>query len=70
MSNMSYCRFQNTVQDLMDCRDAFDDIHSKDEERAAKQLVKICADIVQNWSEDGNSIPLDLESIKMRKEDD
>ena len=25
MSNMSYCRFQNTVQDLQDCYDNIDD---------------------------------------------
>jgi hypothetical protein len=48
MSNMSYCRFQNTLQDLRDCRDAlqesFDDL-SNDEKNAALELISVCKDI-------------------------
>jgi len=32
MSNMSYCRFQNTLGDLEDCRDAIDSAINGDEE--------------------------------------
>lgn len=48
MANMSYCRFQNTLRDLMDCRDALDEIAgnlaelSKDEARAADALIRVC----------------------------
>ena len=38
MSNMSYCRFNNTVNDLEDCRDALDsgEISSQEEKKKAK----------------------------------
>lgn len=48
MSNTSYCRFQNTLQDLKDCVDALYDIDgnlaelSKEEQRAASQLLALC----------------------------
>ena len=51
MSNMSYCRFQNTLPDLKDCADALDDIDgdleslSKKERSAAIELVAVCAKI-------------------------
>ena len=46
MSNMSYCRFQNTLPDLRDCRDALDDEVGPEEEAARKKLIKICREIV------------------------
>lgn len=48
MANMSYCRFRNTLQDLIACRDALDEIDgnlaelSKDEARAADELIRVC----------------------------
>jgi len=47
MSNMSYCRFQNTSSDLRDCEDALSEISSLDElsaeeKRAAQTLLKCC----------------------------
>jgi len=51
MSNMSYCRFQNTLIALRDCGDALDEIDgnlaelSKDEARAADQLIRLCTQI-------------------------
>lgn len=43
MSNMSYCRFQNTLSDLIDCEENLDDMDlSEDEERARKRLIKVC----------------------------
>jgi hypothetical protein len=59
MSNMSYCRFENTARDLSYCQDALDALFSADldsvlsstELAAAKQLVKTClaiADMVRD----------------------
>jgi hypothetical protein len=55
MSNMSYCRFQNTSGDLRDCIDAIDDIVgdidtygdsenllSPEEESAADNMEELC----------------------------
>ena len=42
MSNMSYCRFQNTVQDLADCEDHMDDTElSSDEVEARNKLIRL-----------------------------
>ena len=53
MSNMSYCRFQNTSGDLEDCKNALEELTndrtgklSNDELHAAKRLVQTCLDIV------------------------
>lgn len=47
MSNMSYCRFQNTLNDLMECEQHFqDDDLSDDEKEARDRLLKLCEDIV------------------------
>lgn len=57
MSNMSYCRFQNTVQDLKDCVDALYDIDgnlaelSKEEQRAASQLLVLCGQLYLDFIE-------------------
>ena len=46
MSNMSYCRFQNTLNDLKDCSENMDsDNLSKDESRARNSLIALCCDI-------------------------
>lgn len=51
MPNMSYCRFQNTLNDLRDCQEALDEnalnalSSDGDEERAAKALIRICREI-------------------------
>ena len=49
MSNMSYCRFQNTQGDLHDCYEAMcgEDDLSPEEETARKRLIKTCQDIVE-----------------------
>ena len=46
--NMSYCRFQNTLEALQECVEALDEIDydieklSSDEGRAVKQLARLC----------------------------
>lgn len=48
MSNMSYCRFQNTMIALQDCADELDEIEgnlaelSKEEAQAADRLIQLC----------------------------
>ena len=55
MSNMSYCRFQNTLPDLIDCNEALQDVDdnlaelSRDEARAANELIRICQEIAARF---------------------
>ncbi|WP_064746388.1 hypothetical protein [Lysobacter antibioticus] len=60
MSNMSYCRFQNTAIALRDCEHALEEMTDGDPEKlsgdelsAAKQLVASCVNIVQRLAERG-----------------
>jgi len=46
MANMSYCRFQNTVQDLRDCADRINTKLSEEESRARLVLIELCRDIL------------------------
>lgn len=54
MANMSYCRFNNTLSDLEDCREALENqnISSLTEKRKAKRLLKVCREIADNFDED------------------
>lgn len=58
MSNMSYCVFRNTLSDLQDCYDALldvgsiEDIEDEDERKAAKRLLVICNNIVDDFDQD------------------
>ncbi len=47
MANMSYCKFENTLKDLRDCWNNFDDCESGSEEEARKRLVKLCKEIAE-----------------------
>ena len=50
MSNMSYCRFENTYRDLMDCYENMADKDlSNEEERARKRLLELCKDIAIDY---------------------
>lgn len=54
MSNMSYCRFQNTLSDLQDCDEHLSDVDlSKEEHNARQQLIELCLCIVE---EDANGM--------------
>jgi len=62
MSNMSYCRFRNTYNDLADCTGAFEDLISpggevealsREELAAAKKLVDECMTILNMVAEAG-----------------
>lgn len=48
MSNMSYCRFQNTLKDLNDCiRHLWDEDLSAEEERGRNQLILACLAVAE-----------------------
>ena len=51
MSNMSYCRFENTYKDLQDCFNNFDDDEdlSKREASFRIRLFQLCQDIVKTY---------------------
>lgn len=69
MANMSYCRFQNTYQDLKDCEqelqehgstNSLKESLSSEEFRAFKDLVHTCSSIISmaednfGFEQDGN----------------
>lgn len=49
MPNMSYCRFQNTANDLRDCLENIYDVDcmSDSESRARERLIELCVDIIE-----------------------
>lgn len=52
MANMSYCRFQNTAQDLQDCRNNFSDDLEWAEFKAREKIVQLAKDIVESYWEE------------------
>lgn len=53
MANMSYCRFENTLADLKDCRDNMEEEpESESEKKARLQLIKLCKSIADDYWED------------------
>jgi hypothetical protein len=52
MSNMSYCRFQNTLSDLEDCFENMGDNVEKlsiSEARCRKQIIELAKDIIDDF---------------------
>jgi endonuclease III len=59
MGNMSYCRFENTLEDLRDCKDALDEGALNNvmgvsgfEREAMRNLIALCQDIADEYGED------------------
>lgn len=53
MANMSYCKFQNTLHDLMECEESIHDVGlSEDEEQARKRLIRCCQRIAAEFTAD------------------
>jgi len=53
MSNMGYCRFENTIEDLQDCYDNMEEKDLSDTEiRARKRLIELCVDIACDFGGD------------------
>ena len=55
MANMSYCRFENTANDLQDCIYAIQDNEINDmstyEIRGAKDLIELARDFINNYED-------------------
>jgi hypothetical protein len=54
MANMSYCRFRNTLQDLLDCDEKLADLEDIDdldepEREAAIKLIRLCREISNTY---------------------
>ena len=56
MSNMSYCRFQNTCSDLDDCYDnmEYPDNLSSAEQAARLRIIKLAEEIIRNYGHEIN----------------
>lgn len=52
MSNMSYCRFRNTLADLKDCLEHLEDTLTDEESDAREELVYVCKQIVRTHTEE------------------
>lgn len=67
MSNMSYCRFQNTLADVYDCMNAIEEGETLSEQEAdsAKKLFKTVLEvaldnrIISEWSEENIDTMID-----------
>ena len=54
MSNMSYCKFENTYNDLQDCYETItnnNELLSPSEEKCKKKLIKLCKDVALDFAE-------------------
>ena len=63
MANMSYCRFQNTLADLLDCHHNWnesdndpDDELSREEAQARRDLLEVCREIVEAHEGEGDEV--------------
>ena len=54
MGNMSYCRFENTLKDLSDCYEHYEDVREDQtgEVKARKRLLALCVKIATEYGED------------------
>jgi hypothetical protein len=52
VANMSYCRFQNTLIDLRDCEEHFEDELDGEELKARQRILAICERIAHNYGEE------------------
>jgi hypothetical protein len=61
MANMSYCRFENTYKDLLDCQAALQDSGGVEnyteeaneyERKYVKKLVELCKEISEEFEEE------------------
>lgn len=53
MSNMSYCRFTNTLADLRECeRDMESHLLSEEEAKSRTKLILLCRSIADNYTDE------------------
>lgn len=53
MPNMSHCRFTNTLDDLRECYDHWDDDLGAGEAEARERLLIVCQRVVDNYADEG-----------------
>jgi hypothetical protein len=65
MSNMSYCRFGNTLSDLLDCNNnLFNKLEKgSDEEHKRLRLIECCWDIVNKIGLDNIETEADIRTM-------
>jgi hypothetical protein len=51
MANMSYCRFRNTLPDLRDCYENWEEDADPEEQKARERLLKLCEKIVADYGD-------------------
>jgi len=52
MANMAYGRFSNTLQDLRDCFENWEENISQEEQNAQMKLLRLCKKIVAEYGEE------------------
>lgn len=52
MANMSHCRFTNTLDDLRDCMEHWDDDLSEEESWSRERLLKLCSRIAADYGDE------------------
>ena len=53
MGNMSYCRFENTMNDLQDCLRHIDHKAENDRDESARQeMIELFREIFEDWDGD------------------
>ena len=52
MSNMGYCRFENTYQDLRDCYVNWEGEKNESEDKWRKHLLALCKAIVAEFGDE------------------
>ena len=67
MPNQSYCRFENTSKDMLDCLKALDDGQAEDlsnyEIEGLKNLLSYAKDIVELEEEIESLVEMNLETL-------
>lgn len=61
MSSMSYVRFENTYDDLLDCYENLDRPASKREHTYRMRLIDLCERIVRSTGFSGEHLPVEDE---------
>lgn len=54
MANMSYCRFENTYRDLVDCQENMADTEelSETEQHYRKEIIRVCLEIAEEYCDE------------------
>ena len=55
MASMSYCKFENTYNDLSDCESDMDEDLSPTEMAYRKKLIRLCCNIANDYGHEIDS---------------